>query len=353
MMIKEIIGKILAGERDGTTLWKIAINEIDYPPITDPAEGVLVASLAENILHCGQLQPILLYRLKDATFQKQTYRLIAGRRRIEAMRMLGHTHINAIVVRCEPGRADVLSLSENMLHREPNIWEVAERMKSLINAGMDMNRLAALLAISVDQMKGLLDLPELPKDEARLMKLAHATPQDIDRLLKLPRLARLEILEKACELQDGNLSDWIDQWDREPDLRLSPIQKICVGDVRLFLNTLERSVETMQSAGFDVRLIRKDDIDSHTFTIQVAKRAGMALQMPAVDNVSRETMPKGAGKPRFSTALSIFEAIAEDECTFAGDVSRETFGERAIFSEENTENDELCIDCLSKKCYNN
>ena len=63
MMIKEMIGKILAGERDGTTLWKIAINEIDYPTIADPAEGVTVAALAENILRCGQLQPILVYRI--------------------------------------------------------------------------------------------------------------------------------------------------------------------------------------------------------------------------------------------------------------------------------------------------
>ena len=100
-MLYETITKILTGDRDGTTLWTVALHEIEYAPITDPAEGIWIASLAESILRCGQLQPILLYRNKQVVRGQPQYYLIAGRRRMEAMRMLGRTHVNAIVVRCD------------------------------------------------------------------------------------------------------------------------------------------------------------------------------------------------------------------------------------------------------------
>ena len=277
MMIKEIIGKILAGERDGTTLWKIAINEIDYPPITDPAEGVSVALLAENILNCGQLQPILLYRSTKASVT-QPYSLISGRRRLEAMRMLGHTHVNAIVVRCDEKQAHLFSLSENFLHREANIWEVADRVKALIDAGMSIHRISALLAIPIDRLEEILALLDLPEDEARYMKNARVSCSDLHRLFKHSPYVRREILEAVCLSADEDLTKLLDDWTREPEPYTLQPYRVCVGDVRLFLNTVDRGVERMRSAGYDVHLQQSELDDGFDVRIRIAKRAGVVLK---------------------------------------------------------------------------
>jgi ParB family chromosome partitioning protein len=323
MMIKEIIGKILAGERDGTTLWKIAINEIDYPPITDPAEGVSVALLAENILNCGQLQPILLYRPRKATVD-QPYSLISGRRRLEAMRMLGHTYVNAIVVRCDEVQAHLFALSENFLHREANVWEVATHVKALIDAGVSIHRISALLAISIDRLEEVLALLDLPDEEARLMKIARVTWEDVHRLMNLSSYVRREILETVCGSSDEDLTKLLDDWSREPEPSTLQPYKICVGDVRLFLNTIDRGAQRMRSAGYDINLQQSEADDGYDVTIRIAKRAGVLLKPKDAADVSRETSEDVPVRSRFSSALSIFEAIAEDECAFCGDVSRET-----------------------------
>ena len=112
----------------------------------------------------------------------------------------------------------------------------------------------------------------------------------------------------------------------------------------MFLNTVEKSLETMRAAGFDTALAQSADENSYTLTVRIAKRAGVVLSKPDLPNVSRETLGKSKPKPRFSSALSIFEAIAEDERELSEIVSRETFGDGQIILQENVEKLELCID---------
>ena len=342
MMIKEMIGKILAGERDGTTLWKIAINEIDYPTIADPAEGVTVAALAENILRCGQLQPILVYRMREDD-NDRPYHLIAGRRRIEAMRMLGNTHVSAIVVRCTPEKAEFLALSENLLHREQDLWRLAADLKRAMDGGLTEERLAALLGLSVLVLREHLELLQLPEDEIRMMRFARVSLQDIRLLKGVPASVRREILERCCAASELQVSDLVREWKNAPERYCAGVSKVCLGDVRLFLNTVDRAVQMVKSAGYDVRVDRSSDIESHIVTLRVAKKAGATLK--DVDrNVSRETPGTALPKERFSSALNIFEAIAEDERACSCDVSCETSVENCSICKEIPEKLELSID---------
>lgn len=343
MLLKDMMSKILAGERDGTTLWKIAINEIDYPVITDPAEGVMVAALAENILRCGQLQPVLVRRVREVGSER-TYRLIAGRRRIEAMRMLGNTHVSAIVVHCTPEKAELLSLSENLLHREQDLWRLAEDLKRLLNAGMDEDRLAALLGLSVATLRKHLDLLSLDEDEICMMRFAHVSLEEICLLKGVPSSVRREILERCCASAELAVADLVREWREAPDQYCSGVSKVCLGDVRLFLNTVDRAAQMVRCAGYDLRMDRKSDGDSYTITLCVAKKAGVPLTVEKPKDVSRETSAISLPKPRFSSALSIFEAIAEDECAFSSNVSRETPADLRLACKEIPEKRELCID---------
>lgn len=380
MMIRELLNNLLAGERGGTVLWKIAVGEIDYPPVTDPSEGVVVATLAENILRLGQLQPILVSKVKGANTSGQ-YRLIAGRRRLEAIRMLGRTHINAIVVACEDADIPLLALSDNLLHHDADYWRVSELMANLAAAGWTTIKLSRLLGMSQDTVERLMELRGLPQQQRLLLDLASASMEDAIMLLKLPQELRTPLL-KSAQNSERSIAGLVESYLKNPDPSTLQLHRVWAADVRLFVNTLRRSAETMEKAGFDCEIAQQDEEDGYTFTIRLRKHAAPRVSEKSttavmLQDVSRETLSSTPQFERTSLlvdqadmcdadnvgdagALSIFRAIAEDEVRYAemvhcekmaDDVSRETIdsGKKRRRKRENAEKLEICIDETAKR----
>lgn len=365
MGVQEFLHKLLSGERDGTVLWKIPLGEIDYPPITDPAEGVAVATLAENMLRLGQLQPLLLSKIKGAK-NGASYRLIAGRRRLEALRMLGKTHASAIVITCKEEEVALLELSDNFMAREMDVWRAADALANSMEAGFALSKLSRLLGQSTEVLDQLLQLRDLPSQQKRLLKLLGASMQDALAFLKLSESVRLPLLKRAIEEPCKSLSAYVDEYLHNPIPSALQMHKVWSADVRLFANTLQRSVETMEKAGFYCEVLQEDDETGHTFTVRLTKPQN---HPHSTDNVSRETfieeeyeqislpLDEKIGEKR--CGIEIFRAIAEDEVRYAEivheqsvseNVSRETLEignlikRKSRKKRENAEKLEICID---------
>lgn len=350
MLILNLIGKMLTGERDGSTIWEVLLGDISYDPITDPSEGVLVASLAENILRFGLLQPIIIRKNQKGGKKREKYVLVAGRRRLEALRMLGRTHAPAIVVACDEKRAPVLSVSENLLRRSPNYAELAVRLSDLVSNGWEVERLAGALAMPKTELNDLLTLARLSPAELQRMRRMDVSREDAVRLQSFAPAVKAAILDKRAADPDVDLSALITEMRESPDLRLTQTHKILVNDVRVFLNTIEKSAATMKSAGFDTKVEREELADCYVFEVRVSKSQGVMLRDERKKpDVSRETSAINGRAPGFSAATSIFKALAEEETSIGADVSRETCAEKGMISFENAENLELCIDGRRKK----
>lgn len=331
-MIQELIGKLFTGERDGLTIWKVMLSEIGYEPITDPSEGVLVASLAENILRFGLLQPILI-RKSHHGLNGEKYKLVAGRRRLEAVRMLGHTHISAIVVACESDRAMAVALSENLLRKEPHYIDLANQITVLLKSGWKAERLAGMLAMTVQELTALVDLAALPSDELCTLRRMDVPKSDALRLLSFSSDVRKAILKKCQRCPEIGVSELISEMQNSPDTRWTQTHKWMVNDVRVFLNSLERSVSAMRDAGFDAKICKETRDDCYLLSIAVSKKQGNPLdETGVVFDVSRETRQTKRPTRRFSSALNIFEALAEEESGIGPDVSRETSERQLMFS---------------------
>ena len=344
MFLQEMIGKIIAGERDGLPLWKVLLSEIEYEPVTDPSEGVLAASLAENILRFGLLQPVLLRKM-DGGKQSAKYALIAGRRRVEAMKMLGRTHIPAMVIVCDADRAKALAVSENLLRRPPHYIEVAQTLNELVKSGWTAERLSGALAMPREDLRSLLAIAATPADHRAKLRKMEVSQLDALRLQSFSLPLQTAMLDKCIACPDVVLSDLITEMMESPDLRLTQTRKVMVNDVRIFLNTVEKSAATMKEAGFDTKISREDLSDCYVFEIRVGKKQGELLSEPCLyTNVSRETLPSHTKAHRFSDARNIFQAIAEDEFELSKGVSRETSWDEAMNYNENAEKLELCID---------
>lgn len=122
-----------------------------------------IQELAESICEQGLIQPIIVRRMPDQTFQ-----IIAGERRWRACKMLGMTEI-PVIIRDEfekadnSAKADLASVIENIQRVELNPIELAEAYgKILKNYNYTQDELAKKLGVSRVSVANTLRLQKLP-----------------------------------------------------------------------------------------------------------------------------------------------------------------------------------------------
>lgn len=335
MKIRDWIWKYWLGDRGGVVLWKIPLGEIDCEAISDPAEGVAIASLAENILKVGLLQPLLLWKSKSAQ-DGTRYRLIAGRRRLEALRMLGKTHADAIVTDCREEELPLLALSDNFLHRETDPFAMADRLAMLTENGVGILQLSRLLGTPSSVLESVLSIRFLDGEQRRFLRLCHPSLQDILAYLTIPESVRQVFLRRAAD-EGATLSDLVKDYHRNPSSFALQTCKVWTADLRLFANTIRRAVQTMEDAGFSCDVCHEEREDETVFTIHLRKDGVLSHHSQRLDtnkNVSRETFldVQMHGDPLRSDEVDMIckvysESASEEDWTV--NVSRETLPKNA------------------------
>ncbi len=165
----------------------------------------LQASIAEH----GILQPVVVRR-GGAGFE-----LIAGERRLRAVRALGWDNIPAVVRPAEDEEMQTLALVENLQRVDLNAIEKGKALKAMMrNFGFTQEEVAARVGkarTSISNLVRLLDLPgviqdmvsagELSGGQARAVLLAHGTERRIALAQRAARqgltVRRIEALAKA------------------------------------------------------------------------------------------------------------------------------------------------------------
>lgn len=116
--------------------------------------------LAHSIKEDGLLQPIIVQKNSD----DRKYVLIAGERRLRAVKILGKTSIKAIILNSDTIDLKVLALIENTQRTNLSPIEEATSMKELMDIkGISKKELADLISKSYDHTVSLLSLTELPE----------------------------------------------------------------------------------------------------------------------------------------------------------------------------------------------
>jgi ParB/RepB/Spo0J family partition protein len=150
------------------TLTAVAVAAIDASPdqnreVFDAGE---LAELAESILELGLLQPITVRPAGDR------YVLVAGERRLRAVRLLGLDVIDAIVrVDDDDAGAALRTLAENMVRVDPGPLEEARGLAHTAQShGIGASELAAKLGKSTRWVRDRLALLELADDVAHFVQ---------------------------------------------------------------------------------------------------------------------------------------------------------------------------------------
>lgn len=229
-----------------------------------------ISSLADSISQNGILQPLTVRKIGD------TYELIAGERRLRAAKLCGYTAVPCIVLDISDRNSAILALVENIQRQDLSFFDEAIAIEKLITYyGMTQEDAAAKLGKAQSTIANKLRLLRLTADERNMIIKYNLTERHARALLKLASpVERLNILERVVknnlnvERTEKLVEDYIgSQREKESYKRRSKVFQ----NVRLFVNTINRAVETMQAAGIsaDSKKIQNEDYIEYRVRIPI------------------------------------------------------------------------------------
>ncbi len=192
---------------------EIPLSQITLPPELDrdSIDPEALRELAESIESVGLLNPITVEIVGDH------YMLRAGRRRMEAHRLLHRTHITAnIRDPAEMGQGDVITWAENLDRADLSKLEEARSVKRFQDhTGFSPAQLGKKLHRSPDWIRArldLLDAPEALQQHVHKRELALATAIELARVTNDDDRDRLTHYALMSGASLTVIKDWVAQW---------------------------------------------------------------------------------------------------------------------------------------------
>lgn len=242
--------------------------------------------LSESIRSYGILNPLTV-RLRGGK-----YELVAGERRLRAARLAGLREVPCILLDVNMEDASLIALVENLQRRDLDFIEEAVGINRLIRMfGMSQEEAARRIGKSQSAVANKLRLLKLPQDILDSLRANGLTERHGRALLRLPRA---EEQRSALEfIIENGLT--VAATDAYIDALLSPPEETAeetvqeaaeetkedkptgrrafvLKDVRVFLNTVTRSIDLMKQGGIDAGIHREDTEDSLILTISIPKK---------------------------------------------------------------------------------
>ena len=236
------------------------------------AEGL--RELASSIEQYGILQPLTVRRLDGA------YELVAGERRLRAARLAGCQEVPCILLTVDEAQSGMVALVENLQRRDLDYIEEAQGLARLMRQyGLNQEQAAARVGKSQSAVANKLRLLRHSPAVLTVLREHQLSERHARALLKLPaeeeRLAALSVIV-ARQLNVAKTEAYIDavlekKQAQEPRRGM---RKLIVRDVRLFLNSVNHSLELVRGAGIDAQAEQAETDSEIVLTIRLPKRAG-------------------------------------------------------------------------------
>lgn len=232
--------------------------------------------LADSIRAYGILQPLTV---RD---KSGFYELVAGERRLRAARIAGLWEVPCLVAEVGEEDAALLALIENLQRRDLDYMEEAAAIARLIRCyGLSQQQAADKLGKSQPAIANKLRLLRLTTPVIDCLRQYGLTERHARTLLRLTdpeqQLAAARHIGQRG-LNVAQAEQYVDALTAEDRTR-PPHRRptYIIKDVRLFLNSVERGVRLMQSAGVGAEVGRRDTDEEILLTIHIPKRRPAAV----------------------------------------------------------------------------
>ena len=235
-----------------------------------------LAELSESIKTYGILNPLTV-RLRYGK-----YELVAGERRLRAAKLAGLQEVPCILLDVNMEDASLIALVENLQRRDLDFIEEAAGINQLIRMfGMSQEEAARRIGKSQSAVANKLRLLKLPSDVLEALRENGLTERHGRALLRLQRPeAQREALAYIIDngltvaATDAYVDALLNRPEPEPPVEEEKPEHrrtFVLKDVRVFLNTLSRSIDLMKQGGIDAGVQRQETEDSLILTISIPK----------------------------------------------------------------------------------
>ena len=226
--------------------------------------------LAESIRQYGVLQPLTVRRLAGG------YELVAGERRLRAARLAGLSEVPCLLADVDEESSGMLALVENLQRRDLDYIEEAEGLQKLMQQyHLSQEQAARRIGKSQSAVANKLRILRHPPSVLQALRENHLTERHARALLRLEdpeqRLAAVEHIGKN-QLNVADADAYIDRLVTQN--QTTPIRRrstYILKDVRLFLNSVDRGVRLMQTAGVGAKVSRRDTEDAICLTVTIPR----------------------------------------------------------------------------------
>ena len=236
-------------------------------------DSVSLADLAGSIRVHGLMKPITVQRVGNGRFT-----VVSGNRRLMACRMLGMTHIDAVVLRPGPQTQSAQQLMDALLSGRLHYLEQAHALQALSNVyGCSRDELARAMGTTAAAVSARIHLVALDEELQVFLMEEGVSERIAQALLRLPdREARMLIARKAAA--QGLSIREVEALVSSAMNRL-PVPPLPGGrtiyrmrDHRLYLNAIRSIVAQMREAGVEVAAEERQTADRVELTLTISTR---------------------------------------------------------------------------------
>ena len=232
-------------------------------------------SLSRSIVENGILQPLVVRRINATEFE-----LIAGERRLRAAIMAGMNKVPCVIHKCGDKDSALLALIENLQRTDLNMFEEARGIARLIRKyGLTQEQAAIKLGKKQSTVANKLRLLRLGFEEQEWILTAHLSERHARALLRInDESLRREVLSRIISddmsvgVADMLVTEALMK-KPEPEPVRKQERKIAVKDVRIFVNTINKAVDTMRLSGINAISRRSETEDYIEYTVKIPKSA--------------------------------------------------------------------------------
>lgn len=231
-----------------------------------------IEGLAENIRQVGMVHPLTVRYCGEGE-----YEIVAGARRYFAAKRLGMDKVPCIVTDSDRGEAALVALSENIQRKNLNYFEEAEAMRRVTELlRLTQDQLAEKLGKSqsavANKMRLLQLSPELRESilSARLSERHARTLLSVEGESDRRKVLKVTVARGYKVAQMEAYIEKMKQEHPKKSRKEGEFRGFC-RDLRLYLNSLNRTVDLMKNSGFDTHCERSEDVSKIVYRIEIAK----------------------------------------------------------------------------------
>lgn len=228
--------------------------------------------LSRSIKDYGILNPLSV-RLRGSR-----YELVAGERRLRAARLAGLKEVPCILLDVNMEDASLIALVENLQRRDLDFIEEANGINQLIRMfGMSQEEAARRIGKSQSAVANKLRLLKLPREVLEILRDGGATERHARALLCLEdaqlqlQAAQTVVEQHLTVAQTEALTETLLLPPPPDQPARRPRRTFVVKDVRLFLNTVQRGLTLMRTAGVNAQCQREDGEEEILLTIRIPR----------------------------------------------------------------------------------